>query len=75
MDSYFFYKPSSTDGVGHQAYQDEFLADSLHCARDVCIKGRVARLKNHSIVFLPPDEEFCGVYLTYVEDAMDGNLD
>ena len=54
---------------------DELLPNGFYCARYIFIQSRMSRLEDWGVIFLSPHEEVGGVYLSDVEDCVDGDFD
>lgn len=51
------------------------VADGFHGSNDIFIQGRMTRLENRCIVFLPPNKYFSRIYLSDIKDCVDRNFD
>ena len=49
----------------------QFFSHRLHRARDVFIQSRMSRLEDWGIIFLSPNKEVGGVYLSNIEYGVD----
>jgi len=47
----------------------------LHGPNDIFIQGRMARLENRCIVFLPPNKYFSRIYLSDIKNCVDRDFD